>query len=128
MMPTFGTNPPKNTIFTASRNELTNSHYVRRLWIAARNVKISRRKWPDEIARAIYGFKGRILCSDNRLWPVPDVDAVLGDARWFSYWFEADDTRDDYWPKREVRLLERIRIIDLYFRIDKPDIARHFGL
>ena len=113
----------KSVIYVASKAELASSSYTQRLWLAARNMPISRRKWPDVIAQAIYHFEGDILLPDERSFPIPDVDDVLGDPRWFSYYFEELDGK----PRREVRLIERLRLIDLYFRIAKPNIQRHFG-
>jgi len=99
------------------------SSYKKRLWLAARNMKISRREWPNVIADAIYNFDGYILLDNGMLWPIPDIDNVMGDPRWFSYYFEADDGGD---PLRDVRLIERLRLIDLFFKIKYPLIARHF--
>ena len=113
----------KQIIVVASKAELTSSVYTRRLWLAARNMNIPRRQWPNVIADAIYNFRGNILLSDGRLWPVPDVDYVLGDPRWISLYFEESDGK----PRREVRLIERLRMIDLYFRIAKPHIQCHFS-
>lgn len=113
----------KCTVMVASKAELTNTHYSKRLWLAARNISISRRQWPDVIANAVYGFDGDILLPDGRLFPIPEIDDVLGDPRWFSYYFEELDGN----PRRPVRLIERLRVIDLYFRIVHPNIARHFG-
>ena len=113
----------KSVIYVASKEELLSPSYSQRLWLAARNMPFSRREWPNKIADAIYFFEGDILLPDGREWPVPEVDDVLGDPRWFSYYFEELDGK----PRREVRLIERLRLIDLYFRIAKPHIQRHFG-
>lgn len=110
-------------VVIASKQEITDPHYNFRLWLAARNMKVSRREWPNLIADAIYGYEGKIYCPDGRLWPIPDVDEVLGDPRWFSYYFEEINGA----PRREVRLIEKLRLIDLFYRISKPDIQRHFG-
>jgi len=67
-------------------------------------------------------FEGYIVIDNGMVWPIPDVDNVLGDPRWFSYYFEEVEGE----PRREVRLIERLRLIDLYFKIKHPNIARHF--
>ena len=113
----------KRVVVVASKAELTNPHYNKRLWLAARNMLISRRNWPDVIADALYHFNGEIMIGNGMRWPIPDVDDVLGDPRWFSYYFEDVDGE----PRRKIRLIERLRLIDLYFRIKHPHIARHFG-
>ncbi len=111
-------------IIVASKQELMNEHYKLRLWLAAKNMNVSRRIWPDVIADSIYNYQGNIYCPDGRLWYIPDVDDVLGDPRWFSYYFEETNGL----PSRKVRLVEKLRLIDLFFRIKKPGIQRHFGL
>ena len=113
----------KLKIETASNVELNDKYYLFRLWLAARNMPYSRREWPNIICKAIYEFDGEIVFSDGWRWPIPDIDEVLGDPRWFSYYFEECNGK----PKRTVRLLERLRILDLWFRIAKPDIQAHFS-
>ena len=113
----------KTFIVTASNGDLKNEVYLMRLWIAAKNMSYSRRQWPNIIFRAIYDYKGVILCPDGRIWPIPDIDQVMGDSRWFSYYFEESEGK----PLRTVRLLERLRVLDLFFRIEKPNIQAHFG-
>lgn len=117
-------NKEKRVIVVESRETLESPLYKKRVWLAARNMKISRRNWPDVIADAIYNFDGYIMVGNGMRWPIPDVDNVLGDPRWFSYYFEADDEDK---PRRSVRLLERVRLISLYFKIAHPKIASHFG-
>lgn len=68
-------------IYVVTIGILNNPVYQKRLWIAARNMLISRRKWPDAIADAIYNFDGVILLPSGLRWPIPDVDKVLGDPR-----------------------------------------------
>ncbi|MEM9388083.1 MAG: hypothetical protein AAGA68_23710 [Pseudomonadota bacterium] len=115
----------QRTIFATSKEELIDKPCSRRRWIAARNLKVPRRQWPDLLATSIYEFEGTILCPNRLLWPIPDIDKILGeDPRWFSHYLEAVDGE----PRRTPRLLERVRLIDLFFRIEKPAIARHFAL
>jgi len=113
----------KRIVFVTEAEKFKNPHRKKHLWMATRNMKISRRTWPDEIADTIYNFDGDIMVGNGMRWPIPDVDKVLGDSRWFSYYFEEDDEGE---PRREVRLIERLRLIDLYFKIKYPLIARHF--
>ena len=112
----------KRIVYVASKEQLTNPHYLLRLWLAARNMPFSRRSWPDVLTLGIYGFNGVILCPNGRPWPVPDIDAVMGDPRWLSYYFEEIEGK----PKRSVRVTERLRLIDLWFRIARPEIQKHF--
>ncbi len=112
----------KKVIIVASDKELTDPHYSQRLWLAARNMPISRRQWLDVMANTIFNFDGVILSPEGTLWPIPEVDDVMGDPRWISLYFEESDGK----PRRAVKLIERLRMLDLYFRIAKPHIQRHF--
>jgi len=78
----------KRVVVIASKETLENPSYQKRIWMAARNMKISRREWPNVIADAIYYFDGDIMVDNGMRWPIPLVDNVLGDPRWFSYYFE----------------------------------------
>lgn len=113
----------KRVVFVTEAKKFKNPTYQKRLWLAARNMGISRREWPNVIADAIYNFDGDIMVSNGMRWPIPLVDDVLGDPRWFSYYFEEDEEGE---PLRDVRLIERLRLLDLYFKIKHPNIARHF--
>lgn len=113
----------KRIVIVATDQELRDPHYYKRLWLAARNMH-SRRRWLDVIADTLYNFDGDILNSDGTPWEMPDIDDIFGDPRWFSTWFEVGP---DGGPRRNVRDIERLRLIDLYFRIALPAIARHFG-
>lgn len=98
--------------------------YKRRLWIAARNMNIPWCDWIDVIADAINNFDGVILaCSGGILWPIPEVKKVFNDPRWFFHYLET--LNDD--PRWDIMILQRIQLIDLYFKISKPAIARHFN-
>lgn len=113
-------------ICVATNDQLTNAAYLRRLWIAARNLAISRRKLIDQMAATIYDFRGRIIWPNGIKWVIPDIDDLFDiDGRWISLWLEESDGE----PKRQPRStsIEKLRMIDLFFRIRYPDIARHFG-
>ena len=110
-------------VYIATSEELTDPVYSARLWLAARNMPYSRRQWPVILCRDIYDFPGTILCPDGRKWPTPDIDDVMGDPRWFSYYFEETNGQ----PRRQVRLIERLKTLDLWFRIAKPQIQVHFS-
>lgn len=112
-------------VFVVSVAILNDPVYQKRLWIAARNMLISRRKWADAIADAIYNFDGVILLQSGMKWPIPkDIDTTLGSDRWFSYYFEANGNGE---PRRAVLMLERLRLIDLFFKIKYPTIAEKFN-
>lgn len=115
-------------IVVAAKAELMSEHYYRRLWIAVRNVRIPRRAWLDEIADTFRDFNGIIIYRSGEIFPMPFVDDVFADdldMRWLSGYLKPDQS--GYHPLIISRKLERVQLIDLYFRIKKPDIARHFG-
>ena len=106
------------------KDELKEESVQRRIRIAFSNMPYSRRQWPDKIADAVFKFEGNILLPDGRPWPIPkDIDAVLGDARWFSY-FKKEIDGEPY--IKNVRNKEKLVLISLYFQIKRPKIAAHF--
>lgn len=112
-----------------SYSELNHPVYDNRLWLTARNEKLSRRAFIDDIAITIYEYhrKGGVILSGNtgRIWPIPDVYEVMGeDGRWLSYWLTDVDGRPKHKPSMET--LERRRLIDLRYRIKYPHIAEKF--
>lgn len=113
----------KRVVRVASDAQLLNRHYRRRLWIAARNLYISRRRWLDELANAIYNFDGVIVNVNGTEWEIPDIDDIFGNPRWISSYLEEMNGV----PRRETRMIERLRIMDLFFQIEHPSIYRHFG-
>ncbi len=118
----------KRVITVATNAELLNEHYYRRLWLAVRNLSLPRRHWLDEIAECFLHFNGSTIYQSGEPYPIPLVDDVFGgdqDMRWLSYYLKIDPTGNR--PRAISRKLERVQLIDLYFRIKHPNIARHFG-
>ncbi len=113
----------KRVVMVASDAQLSNRHYRRRLWMAARNLKIPRRRWFDALADVIYNFDGVIVNPNGTEWNIPDIDNVMNENRWISAYLEIRNGA----PRRETRMIERLRIIDLFFQIKYPHIHRHFG-
>lgn len=115
-------------VFLATDEELSDAHYYLRLWLAARNVQCSRRAWLDEIADTLRDFEGTIWTPNGEAYEVPLVDEVFGDdadMRWMSDYLRPSDF-DCRKPARISARPSRVRLIDLYFRIRHPQIARHF--
>lgn len=106
---------------------LLSEHYYRRLWLAVRNVRIARRQWLDELADTFRDFEGEILTASGLPYELPLVDDVFGDdedMRWLGYYLKPDIS--GVYPRARSRKIERLQILDLYFRIKYPDIAKHF--
>lgn len=115
-------------IYVATDTQLNDPQYYRRLWLATRNIDIARRDWLDAIADAIRDFDGAIAVAPDIPYRVPCIDRTFGDdpdVRWLGYFLAANDNGNN--PKYFTRKLERLRLIDLYFRIRRADIARHFN-
>jgi len=113
----------KRVLMVASDAQLRSHHYRRRLWMAARNLNIPRRRWFDALADVIYNFDGEIVNPNGTRWNIPDIDEVFRNNRWFSAFLEECNGA----PRRETPLIERLRIIDVFFQIKYPHIHRHFG-
>lgn len=114
------------TVVMASDYQLQRIPHVSRLAIAAVAEGLSRRKWPDAIADAIYGFEGTIYYADGRRFEPTDteVDDTFRDPefRWMSDFLAFAEVPPRQRPQR--RTLARLRLIDLYFRIKHPERAR----
>ena len=109
-------------------NILLSQHYYRRLWLAVRNVDIARRDWLDELADTFRDYPGVILTPCGQYYDLPFIDDIFGDdidMRWLGYYLCADDSGSG--PRVRTRQTERLQILDLYFRIKWPEIARHFA-
>jgi len=118
----------KRVVRVATTAELRNPHYYRRLWVAARNTEVSRRKWIDVLADCFRDTECHIVYPSGAPFPIGDLDALFGDdpdGRWFSYYLKSDPSGSI--PSTTSRKLERVQIIDLYFRLMYPHIAVHFG-
>jgi hypothetical protein len=93
-------------------------------------LSIPRRGWLDEIADCFCRFRGTIIYRSGEPYQIPFVDDVFGtdnnpDMRWMSYYLRANESETT--PFTISRKIERLRLIDLYFRIEYPKIAKHFG-
>lgn len=112
-------------IRVASDTELRRRSQFQRLAIATAALEIPRRELINVIADAIYTFEGTILHPNGAPFEVPDIDDAFGNDgsfRWVS-----DFIRFAEEPPRQVpqaRIIERLRLIDLYFRIKHPERAR----
>ena len=106
---------------------LLSEHYYRRMWLATRNINISRRDWLDELADTFRDYDGIILTPNGTAYEIPLVDDVFGDdfeMRWMGYYLKPDVS--GLYPKSKSRKIERLQLLDLYFRIKHPNIAKHF--
>ncbi len=117
----------KPTIALTHPSILLSEHYYRRLWLAVRNIKITRRDWLDEMADMIRDFDGKIVTPDGHQYELPLVDDVFGndfDMRWLGYYLIPNEAGDH--PRSRSRKIERLQLLDLYFRIKHPEVAENF--
>lgn len=118
----------QHTIKLTAPSTLLSEHYYRRLWLAIRNLSIPRREWLDELADTFRDYEGDILTAGNRPYELPLIDEAFGDdfeMRWLGYYLRPDAT--GHFPRSKSRKVERLQLLDLYFRIKHPQIAQHFA-
>ncbi len=92
-------------------------------WEAVRSITMHRRPLVADIDHHAQTWKGRLICINNRPYPVPyDVGTVFGadagDYRWVSTYKKADHTGRMYHRSHTV---ERLRWLELYLCWTKPD-------
>lgn len=117
----------KQTVYLATLEELNSESYYRRLWMATKNISIPRRDWLDEIADTFRDFEGKVLERSGKAFYTPLVDDTFGndpDMRWMGYYLKSAHNKN--LPQSKSRKIERLQMLDLYFKIKHPDIARHF--
>ncbi|GAB4182398.1 MAG: hypothetical protein Tsb002_03640 [Wenzhouxiangellaceae bacterium] len=122
-------NSDNRTLFVATDEQLKNRQYYWRLWLSARNMPFARREWLDVIADAIRDFDGSIMIGPGLPYKIPCIDTAFGDdpeMRWLGQYLKAADPLGTI-PHRHCTKIERLRLIDLYFRIRFPELAAHFG-
>lgn len=112
-------------VVVASDRQLRRRSHFQRLAIATAAMEVSRRELINVISDEIYAFKGKILWDDGRPYDVPDVDDAFGNDgsfRWVSDFIRFAEEAPKQMP--QGRIMERLRLIDLYFRIRHPERAR----
>lgn len=116
----------EKTVVMAADYQLCRTSHYQRLAIATAAMGVSRREIPNLLADAIYCFEGTIYWPDGRIYESSDtaVDDAFGDDdfRWLSDFIRFADQEPRQRPQR--RVLTRLRLIDLYFRIKHPERAR----
>lgn len=121
-------------VYVASDDELLRRSYYWRLAIASvalkTEKKLPRREFPNWMADVIHGYEGQILWGHGGPFTVSDTaidDAFNDDGsfRWLSDFFAFALTPPKQRPHYGV--IARLRLIDLAFRIARPDTAQHFG-
>jgi len=117
----------KRRITVACNDMLSRRSHVQRLAVASRALGLSRREFPNWMADVIFGFEGEIDWPNGDVFDVEDedIDAAFNDDgsfRWLSDFLAFADLEPRQRP--QWRILERLRLIDLAFRIAYPDRAK----
>jgi len=122
---------PAGAVIAACDQELFRKTYISRLRLGTAELGLSRREVLDWVASTVLFYEGTIYFRSGAVWAIEDceIDLAFSDAdmRWLSGFMTLDVGAA--LPKRrpQRRILERLRLLDLAFRIAKPDLARHFG-
>ncbi|MGH1351637.1 MAG: hypothetical protein ACRBBN_12655 [Methyloligellaceae bacterium] len=116
----------KRIVTVASDQELSRKSHMRRLAIATKALGIPRREIPNWMADVIFNFSGDILWPSGEKFIVGDEDIDLsfndeGSFRWFSDFMRFADVEPKQKPQE--RIIARLRLIDLSFRIAHPERA-----
>lgn len=117
--------PPK-AIVVATDAELLRISHFRRLAMATRALHMPRREIPNWIADTLFEFTGIVTWPDGKLFEVDDDDIDLafnddGSFRWLSDFLRFADHEPAQSP--QLRIISRLRLIDLAFRISDPELA-----
>lgn len=125
-VPSVSDETTEKTVVMAPDYHLQRTSHFQRLAIATAALSVSRREIPNILADAIYGFEGTIYWPDGRVYEPTDtaIDDAFGDDdfRWLSDFIRFAEEMPRQRPQR--RVLMRLRLIDLYFRIKHPERAR----
>ena len=121
-------NEAARLVYVCTDAELKLDEYYCDVWRATKNIEISRREWLDLLADCFCAFSGDIRWPSGDTYEIPMIDETFGDdpdCRWFSYFLKAGE--DENLPLSKSRMFERIRLIDLFFKIRYPALAEKFG-
>lgn len=115
------------TVTIAPDWQLLRKSNFQRLAMATKALELTRREIPNWVADTIFGFEGHKVSSDGTPFEVSDTDiddafGNDGSFRWLSDFMSFADTPPKQNPQR--RVLARLRLIDLAFRIAHPERAR----
>lgn len=115
------------TVTVATNGQLQRKSHYRRLGIAYAALDVPRRSFPNVLADTIYEFEGAITWINGMPFVLADNavdDAFGGDGsfRWLSDFKRFVEIEPRQQP--QDRIIPRLRLIDLYFRIKHPARAR----
>jgi len=115
-----------NEIICVTDEQLLSEPYYRRLWISLKAVSenVSRRQWLDAISDSLRDCKADILHADGEPYIIPLPDDVFDEEmRWIGEYLKSDPTGEN--PLIKSRSFERLRLLDVFLKIQYPDIGQH---
>ena len=123
-------NHPPKIVSVARDCELLRRAYFQRLAMATKALELPRREIPNWIADVIYAYEGSIVWPNGDRFVVgdEDIDAAFNDDgsfRWLSDFLRFAEAPPRQAP--QLRVLARLRLIDLALRIAHPSWAGHIG-
>jgi len=121
-------NDNQTGIIVACDDELLRPPHFARMAVACNNLGFSRYAFVEELAGALYSNTEPLLWPEGDIYTLNDtaIDrAFNGDLsfRWLSDFFRV---RHDPVRRPQRSLTPRLRLVDTYFLIKRPNIARHF--
>ena len=112
-------------LYVASDRQLRRKSHFQRLAIATAALDVPRRELVNVIGDKLYSSEGQMLWPDDTPFALPDIDDVFGgdgSFRWVSDFIHFALTPPRQLPQK--RILDRLRVIDLYFRQEHEERAR----
>ncbi len=108
-------------IYTANDIQLKSEIHQRRLWIMMKDKNLPRRAWLDLLADAFRDSNAIFLSEAGDEYELPEIDDVFdcAEMRWISEFLRAAPCGKK--PRARSRKLERLRMIDLYFKVTSPN-------
>lgn len=116
-------NDPRTVVVAADWQLLRLSHH-HRLVMALLALGIPRRRVTLWLAHVIYNFKGQVIYPNGTNFGIPDIEVIFGEDG--SYRWVGDLKKFAVTPPKQrphLKVLPRLRVIDLGFRIAYPERA-----
>lgn len=118
----------QHRVYVASENDLRSPLYLNSLKAAMGMLGLPRRRWRDAIADALCAYEGDFVGPRGEIYMPPEIDDAFPehiDQRWISD-FIARRFQKGTPVRLHKRSIERIRLIDLYFRLRYPEVVANF--
>ena len=109
-----------NTIQLPSREQVLKPSRYRRLQMTIRAFSYSRRRWLDELEKAIYGYSGQILDEYGREVQLNVGASFDWENRWLSNFLQIDSEGN---PKSTcTRSVHKLQLLCVFLLIRHPNL------